>query len=263
MSLVPYDDSDDDQGEVAEAHNEEDDHIVLDQVNKKDKCVQGADKVVYTSLGIVQSEPIQGDWLCFVFLPLPLESDVVDLLRKCSRFLSRKELPIGLSSDSAVQQVEEPHISLTRPILLRRHECDALLPIVKEALQTFRKGLFGSVQRLVIAFSQFALLPSEDAKRSYWTAELGQGWDRIQSLTAELDRVLKSKLHSRKYHDQARFHTSFAFVDAQPANDAHDPIKSTVQQLEQRYGTRLRACSAISINQIGITIGPKTYYLDL
>ncbi|PWN38055.1 uncharacterized protein FA14DRAFT_159807 [Meira miltonrushii] len=255
MSLVPYDDSDDDEEGLSADKVE--DHVAVKEADTKDESGQGTDRMVYTSLGIARSEPVQGDWLCFVFLPLPLESDAMDILRKCGRFLARQDL------SNTVQQVNEPHISLTRPILLRRHECDALVPIVKEALQAYRRDSFASVQRLHIAFSQFTHLPSEDAKRSYWAAEIGQGWDHVRNLTTELDSVLKQRLHSRKYHEQARFHTSFAFVDALPANDVHDPIASSVPQLEQRYGARLRACSAITINQIGITIGPKTYYLDL
>lgn len=261
MSLVPYDDSDDEQEELNQADQEVGD---LD-VCKNDGSVRGNDRTVFTSLGITTSEPVQGDWLCFVFLPLPLELEVVALLRKCVRFLARQNVSNVISSSNGpiVQQIEEPHISLTRPILLRRHECDALVSIVKEAIQAYRKAYFGSIDRLFIAFSQFALLPSEDTKRLYWAAEIGQGWDRIRSLTTELDNVLKQRLHSRKYYEQALFHTSFAFVDVQSTDDEHANIKSTVQQLEQRYGTRLRSCSTVSINQIGITIGPKTYYLNL
>lgn len=261
MSLVPYDDSDDEQEEPSVRKVA--DHVVVKEGGKRDENVQGMERMVYTSLGVARSEPVQGDWLCYVFLPLPLDSDVTDLLRKCGRFLARQDLQAKSSSGTTVQQVDEPHISLTRPILLRRHECDALVPIVKEALQAYRKGSFASAQKLLIAFSQFTLLPSEDAKRSYWAAEIGQGWDRIRSLTTELDSILKHRLHSRKYHEQARFHSSFAFIDALPANDERDAIASTVQLLEQRYGARMRACSALSINQIGITIGPKTLYLDL
>ena len=261
MSLVPYDDSDDEQEELKQADQKVDN---LD-VCKNEESEPGTDRVVFTSLGITSSEPVQGDWLCFVFLPLPLDLEVMALLRKCCRFLSRQKLSNGTSSSNGpiVQQIEEPHISLTRPILLRRHECDALISIVKEAIQAYRKISFGSVDRLFIAFSQFALLPSEDTKRLYWAAEIGQGWDRVRSLTTELDNVLKQRLHSRKYHEQALFHTSFAFVDVQSTDDEHANIKSTVQQLEQRYGTRLRSCSTVSLNQNGITIGPKTYYLNL
>lgn len=260
MSLVPYGDSDDEEKEVKQNEIGESVQIVSNDDDKTDDNLKAKDRLVHTSLGIARSEPVQGDWLCFVFLPIPSDSELMEVLQKSRRFLTKQKL----SSTSKIEQIEQSHISLTRPILLRQHECESLLAIVKDAIEQFKKdALQKTMSRILIAFSKFSLLLSENERRSFWVAEIGQGWDQIQRLTTILDNMIKGKIHSRKYYEQARFHSSFAHLDTDSTNDPHTNLTSTVQQLEQRYGTRLRACSPVSISQIGIAIGPKKHYLNL
>lgn len=240
----------------------------------------GRSRGVYTSLGVARHQAVQGDWLCYVFVPLSSDSESIRLLRKAFRILN--DLPSVKEHDEKLERVKQPHISLTRPILLRRHECDRLLPLVREAIETYKRQqslsqtrtrcvkrdlLFGcgshanrlsAGHRLAVAFASFASLPSEDNNRTFWAAEVGQGWAELRGLTSCLDATL-SALHARPYYDEARFHCSFAHLDAGHAA----PARLAAQALNQELGPRLRHCPVTVIDKVGVATGPSIKYVHL
>lgn len=85
-----------------------------------------------------------------------------------------------------VKEAEQPwHISLTRPILLRAHEREALIDVVRTSLLPDgpeggrQKKQGGRLEQCTVAFSRFAHFPSHDAQRTFWAVEVGQGWNEV------------------------------------------------------------------------------------
>lgn len=112
----------------------------------------------------------------------------------------------------------------------------------------------------MIAFASFSIFPSEDGSRMFWAAEVSQGWVQLQTLSQLLNDILARKILARPYHSDARFHCSFAHCSLQVSQRTITP--DIIQHLETKFGPSLRACLATHIDQIGITAGNKTYFLD-
>lgn len=66
-------------------------------------------------------------------------------------------------------------MSLSRPILIRAHERDTLVDVVRTALLSHSQP----GPSLDVAFARFAHLPSHDGKRTFWAVEVSQGWPEV------------------------------------------------------------------------------------
>ncbi|PWN92495.1 hypothetical protein FA10DRAFT_300974 [Acaromyces ingoldii] len=218
---------------------------------------------VHTSTGVASTEPLKGDWLCYVFVPIPDGCEVFALIKK-----ARKLLETTFHEPSGdLRSADEPlHVSLSRPILIRAHERDTLVDVVRTALSHSQPG-----PSLDVAFARFAHFPSHDAKRTFWAVEVGQGWRELKTVTDALDKGLgASALKARPYHAQPRFHASFASARASlgvaPESDERECENKRQQitdRLEAELSVKLRHCPPIRIGSVGVALGKEVQWVKL
>ncbi|WFD40830.1 poly(U)-specific 3'-to-5' RNA exonuclease [Malassezia japonica] len=114
----------------------------------------------------------------------------------------------GLVAYSDSEEEEERlHLSLTRPILIRKHEQKSF---VDQAAQCVRES---QVERFSVGFARFTSFPSDTSDRVFLALETNAGWHELQSLTKALSQRLYALFRAPMYYQQPRFHASVAYCE--------------------------------------------------
>jgi hypothetical protein len=71
----------------------------------------------------------------------------------------------------SIDPIEEQHISLSRPIYLRKHQLDSFVAAIKNAMK--------DVQSFDLSFAQLAQLTNDEKTRSFLTLEIGSGYNEV------------------------------------------------------------------------------------
>ncbi|UZJ52881.1 hypothetical protein CBS101457_002201 [Exobasidium rhododendri] len=203
---------------------------------------------VHTSLGIAAAKPLKGDWLCYAYVPVSEDEDIYRLMQSARELLS--------SQTEQVEAIQEPHISITKPILVRFHEKELLTKKSQEAVAEFSSER--GIARFPIAFSAFTYLLSEDTSRIFWAVEVGLGWQELHLLTRSLSDKL-STLHAREYFKDARFHSSFAWMPRDCATE--EQIAKLSVLLESSFGSRLRSSPVMLASKVALATGSQTHLI--
>lgn len=111
------------------------------------------------------------------------------------------------------------HISLSRPIVLRKHEQNTFFAQVSRAIQDT------ALQPFEIGFSQFACMKSDTSDRVFLTLEVSSGWQELHALSLHLNQLLFNLFRARAYFEDTRFHTSFAYLS--------DPTRSQAELCQE------------------------------
>ncbi|KAI8078234.1 UPF0406 protein C16orf57, partial [Gilbertella persicaria] len=97
---------------------------------------------------------------------------------------------------------EEQHISLSRPVYLRKYQLDQFAQEIKEAL--------AHISSFSIAFAQLAPLTNDEKTRSFLTLEIGTGYNELQQCMKCVDKIML-QYHKPVFYHPPRFHTSIAW----------------------------------------------------
>lgn len=143
----------------------------------------------------LESEGYRNEWLSYVYLPVPL--DLEDLRR-------RVETPKAV----LLEVIDHLHISLTRPLVLRKHEQGPFYEQVRQVAAIVRPFSVG--------FARFVCLPSDTSERVFIALEVNAGWHELAELVCALNERFSRLLHAREYYDEARFHASVAYLYGAP-----------------------------------------------
>lgn len=222
------------------------------------------------TLAAQQSQKIvPGEWLCHIYLELPRTEQLTALLKQADGVLSAhhaKELSAkGLSYHQLNQGSDEPlHISLTRPILLRAHEREGFVNEVKAVLKN------EVCSSLSVALATFAHFVNDDSTRVFLALEVGQGHEQIRALTQALDSRLSKLFQAQKYYSEARFHSSYAYIESHEAGksskDALRPELTKAQinrsskaaeDVAKNLNGSLSGASAVRIRQVCVRVGKQ------
>ncbi|KDN42077.1 hypothetical protein K437DRAFT_275255 [Tilletiaria anomala UBC 951] len=207
----------------------------------------------------------KGDWLCHAFLEVHARADLTSLLHKASKD-GRSQLQ-GIRETEIRQGESTLHVSLTRPILVRPHERQSFVLIVKEALN--------DVAASTVSFARFAHLINEDESRGFIAVEISVGHDELQTMSSRLDSYLRTAFKARPYYAAKRFHFSFLTADLStscaPVKDGttHDKLvkaqmlSGLARDLEGRYGPSLRALPPLRLSRLGIRVGSQVHWVTL
>ncbi|KAI8390213.1 hypothetical protein BD560DRAFT_3784 [Blakeslea trispora] len=103
---------------------------------------------------------------------------------------------------NGLEPIEEQHISLCRPVYLRKHQLDSFAQAVSNALQ--------GIACFDIAFAQLAPLTNDEKTRSFMTLEVGKGYNELMHCMKCIDKVM-TQFHKPVFYDPPRFHTSIAW----------------------------------------------------
>lgn len=210
---------------------------------------------IHTSLGTARAKPLKGDWLAHVFVPIVDESALGAVFRDAFHALDR-----AFAKTNTLERIDQPHISLTRPVVLRKHEQDAFFNIARGAVADFA-SIHVPSSTINIAFARFAVLSGEDGRLAYFAVEIGLGWDALQRLTNCLDAPLQTQLQQRAFFKEARFHASFASVER--AQIGEQAINKAVEVLERELGDDLRNCPALLVNRVTASFGNRRVKIQL
>jgi hypothetical protein len=73
-----------------------------------------------------------------------------------------------------VELIEEQHISLSRPIYLRKYQLDSFVAAVKNVMK--------DVRPFKLSFAQLAHLTNDEKTRSFLTLEIGSGYNEVYTI---------------------------------------------------------------------------------
>ncbi|KAI8646160.1 U6 snRNA phosphodiesterase Usb1 [Parasitella parasitica] len=137
--------------------------------------------------GRVRTVPHQHDsWATYVYCKVDLSVEVQKLLPH----LKQAEL------------LPEHHISLSRPVYLRRYQVSPFKADIKASLR--------NSSRFDLSFAQIAHLTNDEKTRSFLTLEIGHGYNQLFECMTCIDKVMKN-YHKPTFYDPPRFHASIAW----------------------------------------------------
>ncbi|KJE01599.1 hypothetical protein I311_04761 [Cryptococcus gattii NT-10] len=117
------------------------------------------------------------------------------------------------------------HISLTRPVPLRRHQIQPFRDELASRLGqicAFKLSLVGAVN------SYYNEVTGGGSNRAFLALRVGAGASELKKIVdGVLDPTLK-KLHLPTYHDNPEFHTSFAWTLFSTKTDGQDTPRSVL-----------------------------------
>ncbi|EPQ26528.1 uncharacterized protein PFL1_05850 [Pseudozyma flocculosa PF-1] len=250
---------------------------------------------------------VAGEWLCHVFVEVPQQISLDRTIDRCHRdareaFATRFQ-PIGSRPPDPANgghpgevTCERPHISLTRPILLRAHERTMF---VQEAAQAVRAASHAfNMQRFPVSFSRLDHLVNDDRTRDFLVLEVGAGWKELKALAESLSTALYRLVRAKPYYEEARFHASVGFVSmvddiigdeghsmpsqpapaAESAPDGQGASAAAAEaaaeapavvgprprgDAEDTRAAEIRRCPPFLVDRIGIRVGKQVTWVDL
>ncbi|KAL9553016.1 hypothetical protein MBANPS3_003481 [Mucor bainieri] len=200
-SLVQYDSSDDDEQHTND-RNEHNDNLRQDTSSdtlnesapQMPKLPSFFDKPEPTRIessrnhqGRVRTVPHQHDsWATYVYCKVELSHE----LRALHPYLKDVEL------------LPEQHISLSRPVYLRKYQLTPFTRSIKAALR--------DTKRFDVSFAQVSHLTNDEKTRSFLTLEIGHGYNQLLKSMKHVDNVMR-EYHKPVFYNPPRFHASIAW----------------------------------------------------
>ncbi|EPB83698.1 hypothetical protein HMPREF1544_09548 [Mucor circinelloides 1006PhL] len=137
--------------------------------------------------GRVRTVPHQHDsWATYVYCKVELSHELLAL----HPYLKDAEM------------LPEQHISLSRPVYLRKYQLTPFTRSIKAALR--------DIQRFDVSFAQISHLTNDEKTRSFLTLEIGHGYNQLHKCMKFVDNVMR-EYHKPIFYDPPRFHASFAW----------------------------------------------------
>ncbi|ORZ01323.1 hypothetical protein BCR43DRAFT_469908 [Syncephalastrum racemosum] len=144
--------------------------------------------------GRIRSVPAAKDsWPTHVYIRVPVSEELRQITDHCCR--SEKLVHSNLPENYL-------HVSLSRCLYLKRDQLDTFADAVRQAV-----SLYSTFQ---LAFAQISVLTNEQQTRSFVTAEVGAGYNELESLLAPIDSIVQRFGHA-KFYQPPRFHVSVAW----------------------------------------------------
>ncbi|KAE8539737.1 hypothetical protein D1P53_003673 [Cryptococcus gattii VGV] len=163
--------------------------------------------------GRTRSRPyVDGEYNTHVYISLSISLELSKILKTIIAKLPPSPSPIHALLPNL-------HISLTRPVPLRRHQIQPFRDELASGLgQTcaFKLSLVGSVN------PYYNEVTGGGSNRAFLALRVGAGASELKKIVdGVLDPTLK-KLHLPTYHDTPEFHTSFAWTLFSTKTDGQD-----------------------------------------
>ncbi|KAG2213744.1 hypothetical protein INT46_009892 [Mucor plumbeus] len=194
-SLVHYDSSDDDTEEqIVCLKRKASNDVMNESLPKMPKLPSFFDKPEPVQIinsknheGRVRTVPHQHDsWATYVYCKVDLSHELQQLL---PHLKEAKILP-------------EQHISLSRPVYLRKYQLDSFTTSIKATLRNLSK--------FDISFAQAQHLTNDERTRFFLTLEIGYGYNELFKCMDCVDKVMR-EYRKPTFYDPPRFHASIAW----------------------------------------------------
>ncbi|CAO1616775.1 unnamed protein product [Sympodiomycopsis kandeliae] len=206
--------------------------------------------------GSFAKKAVKGEWLCHVYIELPQSTELTDLCAKADQVLRNhgKSTEHQQLSCNLLGGGDSLHVSLTRPVLIRGHERDAFSREVKDILCHS-----GDNKGFDISLAQTTHFLNDDSTRLFFALEIAQGHEELLALTRALDLRLSKTFQVKGYYEEARFHSSFAYLqqtDNLQLTEAQIAFgQDLTRQLARQLDTRLLRMESQRIREVCIRVG--------
>ncbi|SHO79594.1 Hypothetical protein MSYG_3944 [Malassezia sympodialis ATCC 42132] len=225
---------------------------LVDYTDSEDETEAPLPKLPPLSMG---DEGYKNEWLSFVYVPVPYSlSGLPSLLEK----VVAHSHDLMLAYD---HMDHEPslHVSLTRPIILRKHEERSFAEEVLQAVKSL------SLPRFSLAFSRFICLPSDSSERVFLCMELSAGWHELYALVQELNPRFQRLFGARGYYDKAQFHASVAFMDdvSVPRQQLIRHGHTLAEALNDALGQELCRVGPLHVSVLAARVGQHVHNIYL
>ncbi|CAO1636154.1 unnamed protein product [Parajaminaea phylloscopi] len=244
-----------------------------------------------------EANVVPGEWLAFVWFRVPSDHPpLAKLLRRvCSRVkrsswanrfqpvIANERADFNLSDIATQREAEltsDLHISITKPLLIRAQEREALHDEVRKTLDKLSSDPRPRHSSgVATSFARFTVLPSTSTPRAFLAFEVGKGYEELLRCSQALNDTLKTCFRAPEYwkEGEVRFHASFGAFDMRPPpedamsageQETWSKIKESELQaladlIEERYGDDLRrSVGELRLTKIGVTVGKSTRWLE-
>ncbi|KAJ1673493.1 poly(U)-specific 3'-to-5' RNA exonuclease, partial [Spiromyces aspiralis] len=176
-----------------------------------------------------------GACLLHVYVEVHADHDLLKMLERCLADMNACSKPAagqqgilpveGLCSGGADgRDTARLHISLSRPVVLKRHHLPPFLGRLSESLRSqpgFRVG-----------FSGFECFVNDTQTRSFMALLVGHGADKLGLLLGRVNECLAA-YGQAQFYENPRFHASFAYSEG-----AEAIRRELADVLDARYGTK-------------------------
>ncbi|KAL0140812.1 U6 snRNA phosphodiesterase Usb1 [Mucor lusitanicus] len=180
--------------------------------------------------GRVRTVPHQHDsWATYVYCKVELSHELLAL----HPYLKDVEL------------LPEQHISLSRPVYLRKYQLTPFTRSIKAALR--------NTKRFDASFAQVSHLTNDEKTRAFLTLEIGHGYNQLLKCMKHVDNVMR-EYHKPTFYNPPRFHASIAWSLKQAAIEAIHIPPQTVEEI---------VANVFNIDKVYIKMGNRLETISL
>lgn len=194
--------------------------------------------------GRIRSFPHQrGNWSTYVYIPFNIGPEYTVLFN---------DLVTVIGDTVPLKMIPEPHISLTRTVVLLHHWIDTFIESVRVQ--------FGNYNRFRIHFGELAVYCNEERTRTFLGIKVLAGGDILLNSVHLLDECL-SEFQLPPFYKNPSFHMSIAWA----LGDEKKSLTNVLPQLQQKFQS---LCSShfeyitIEVDRFMCKSGNKLFNID-
>ncbi|XP_055327242.1 U6 snRNA phosphodiesterase 1-like [Paramacrobiotus metropolitanus] len=192
-----------------------------------------------------------GNWATFVYI-IPRVEGLTPLFTQ----LLAEVLKIPDIKHLNWSMVDEPHISLSRTVVLRYHEIPQFTAHLKAEIKK------SSIPRFTYSFEDVEIYCNDQANTSFLALRVGRGSEEMSGLVKISDTCLKS-FNMPQYYQKPEFHLSFAWCPEQlDEADKHKllhTVRKRLQHLESQFADEFDQCA----KAVHCRSGNRSYLMPL
>ncbi|KAJ8658737.1 hypothetical protein O0I10_005461 [Lichtheimia ornata] len=145
--------------------------------------------------GRVRKQPhMENSWATYVYLEVPVNDEIQRIIDHITHY------------DNVHPIIDEEekrlHISLSRCIYLKHHQLEPFVQSIRDHVNS---------PNMTLAFALISILTNDERTRSFITAEVGAGYDKLIDILGYVDSVMNI-FRQPVFYKPPRFHASIAWA---------------------------------------------------
>lgn len=191
-----------------------------------------------------------------VFVYVPVQNSAGDLSMRAfiNRLHARARLAlVNKPRKVTLFPVHSLHISLSRPVFVRREQIRRLLQSINAELRPIKRSSFRLAEKLIA-------LPSQNQTRTYLASPVHGADNSIVPLIRVIDNVMTS-MRLPGFYDRPLPHLSFAWAEGNELVSLFSTLQHDAQTTP--CDAELVACMTCNLNSVCCRIGNRTYMMNM
>ncbi|XP_050532173.1 U6 snRNA phosphodiesterase 1 [Daktulosphaira vitifoliae] len=173
----------------------------------------------------------RGNWATYIYIPCP-EMELVEIVQE-------------KLSECGLEIIGNPHVSLTRTIILQFHWINQFINDIKSNLK--------SIEKFTISLGKLEVFCNDNCSRTF-VGFIAQPQDLLLQCVQQLDKVLLG-YDLPIYYKNPKFHLSVAWCLGDQSSSLQTKLKSLVFEFD--------VCSMLRVEKLICKTGNKNYSFDL